>query len=468
MSTFSFETRFGTELRSSDPLKFPGYADRLKLVDELPVVTGGIGRGGHYALVMFDFKAGRMGGSMGAVEGQRIVQTIDWATDNGRPFVACISSGGARMEEGMHALVQMPRITAAMSRHQKAKLASIGVFNGAVTGGVYIALGSRTTMRIAGPGTTIGFAGPAVVKAALGVEPDMECYTSEYAHQRRQIDAIVEPDQQEAWVSAALGLGRLPLRLGRPVRFPLAPARPPESATELVANARNPKGPSGIDYVAGLMSSFVEFGGTDPTLRTGIADFEGCRVVVIASDRHAGNGLTTVDGFKGANRAMKVAQQLGLPLITFVDLSADPSPEKANMARAIGKAMKRMGNLSVPKVSFVVGEGGSGGALALTNGNLHLLENSSFFAVIAPELAEAIKSKSLTGVDMAELMRLQHHQAIEQGWLSSVVANDYRAIADAIRTGIESPDRAQDRYARATDLALDHSANGAGPSLSLI
>ena len=152
-----------TDLHSGDPLDFPGYAQALKDAPEESVRTG---RTEHHVLIESRFDA--FGGSMGVVAGERISRAFDRATELGLPVVCVTRSGGARMQEGMVALVQLGRTAAAARRHAEAGLLSIAVHRSPTTGGVLASYGSLCDLRAVEAGAVIGFAGPRVVAETTG------------------------------------------------------------------------------------------------------------------------------------------------------------------------------------------------------------------------------------------------------------------------------------------------------------
>src|SRR5690606_33609580 len=109
-----------------------------------------------------------MGGTMGAAVGEKVVRAYDRARDLGLPVVVWTRTGGARMQEGMVALVQLARTASAARRHAAAGLLSLGVYGSPTTGGVYASFGSLVDVRAAAEGAVIGFAGPRVAEAAVG------------------------------------------------------------------------------------------------------------------------------------------------------------------------------------------------------------------------------------------------------------------------------------------------------------
>ncbi len=191
------------DLASGDPLGFPGYADRL---DQESVT---IGRTATHVRIEGCFEV--LGGSMGVVHGERVVRAFDRATELGLPVVCVTRSGGARMQEGMVSLVQLGRAVSAVRRHADAGLLSVAVMRSPTTGGVFASYASACALRVAEAGAVIGFAGPRIVADTTGESVAGRSHTAETAHAAGLVDAVVAPEDIDAWVDAALGLAPAPL-----------------------------------------------------------------------------------------------------------------------------------------------------------------------------------------------------------------------------------------------------------------
>ena len=134
-------------------------------------------------------------------------------------------------------------------------------------------------------------------------------------------------------------------------------------------------------------------------VRAGLATVAGRRCVVVATDRYHGDGRPTPAGFRLAQRAVRLAGRLGLPVVTLVDTpGADPSPasEADGLAGEIARTFAGPGRVPTPVVSVCVGEGGSGGALALSYADRLLMTEHAVFSVIGPEGAAAILERDPT------------------------------------------------------------------------
>lgn len=396
-----------------DPLAFPGYDPPRPE----SVLTG---RTAHYAVVEGRFDV--LGGSMGAAHGERVVRAYRRAVDERLPVVVVTATGGARMQEGMVSLVQMARAAAAARDHAAAGLLSIAVLGHPTTGGVYASYASLTDIRAAELGATVGFAGPRVVAHRS---------TAEGAFATGLVDALLEPGDAAGWVEAALGSRGVPL--------PRRRQPPPYEGSDGTAwgevqLARSPERPTGIDWAADLCSSWTELRGADPVIRAGLATMAGQRLVVVASDRYCPSAFGPADGgdgrpgpaaFRLAQRAFALAGRLGLPVLTLVDTpGADPGPESEadGIAGEIARTFAAMDAVPTPTVSVCVGEGGSGGALALACADRLLIQRHAVFSVIAPEGAAAILHRDPgRAPEVAGQLRLTSKALAELGIVDAVV-----------------------------------------------
>jgi len=455
-----------TELASADPLHFPGYAGALAATPGESVRTGLAESGGaQLVLIQSDFDI--FGGTMGAVAGEKIVRSFRRAADRGLPVIAVTQTGGARMQEGMAALIQMPRTVAAADEHARSGLLSAIVYRPPTTGGVYASWASLLDVRAAEPGATLGFAGPRVVRQVTGEAPPAWSHTAESAYAAGLVDALVERSGQVAWVNAVLGSADWPLGRVGPARIPAAtpatPAAPPLTARQAIRQARSRSRPSGLEWASALCSSWIELRGQDPAIRAGLARIGGERVVVVAMDRYADAAGAARPGpaaYRLARRAIGLADRIGLPLLTLVDTpGAEPGPaaERDGIAAGIAATLRAMARLRTPSVAICVGEGGSGGAMALGHADRLYMLPGSVFSVISPEGAAAILYRDTSRADeLAGPLRLTSAEltglGIADGVLPELAADRItrlrRAVTGAL--GTAQPGDRDRRLAKAT------------------
>lgn len=187
-----------------------------------------------------------------------------------------------------------------------------------------------------------------------------------------------------------------------------APAAAPPShpAWQRVQLARHPKRPHSLDYIERLFTDFHEIHGDrsfgdDPAIVAGFAFFRGTPVVVVAEQKGRDTkqkllrnfGMPKPEGYRKALRVMQMASKFGRPVVTFLDTpGAYPGidAEERGQAEAIARNLREMARLACPVVCVCIGEGGSGGALALGVGNRVLMLENTVYSVISPESCAAI------------------------------------------------------------------------------
>lgn len=425
--------RWDEDFHSADPLAFRGYVPPA--TEDESVRTALVLLGSQKA-VWIDCAFARQGGTMGSVAGDRIVRAFDRATERGLPVVQTVSSGGARLQEGMVSLVQMARATSAAARHAEAGLMTAAYLHSPCTGGVFASWASLADVRAAEPGATIGFGGPRVVAQVTGQFPPPTSHKAESALEHGLVDAVVPAQDRWEWLAAAVGAGT-----GSPLEPPAGRAYEPDRSAvpadpyELLVRCRSHARPSGLEWAAWLTDSWVELRGADPTFRAGLATVAGRRVVVVAMDRFGGRDGAlhpTPDAFRLAQRALGLADRLRLPVLTLVDTpGADPSPasEAAGIAGEIARTLLAMARLRSASVGLVVGEGGSGGAIALAHSDQLLMTEGSVFSVIGPEAGAAILYRDAQRApELTRDLRMTSAELERLGVVDVVVAEDVAAV----------------------------------------
>ena len=213
------------------------------------------------------------------------------------------------------------------------------------------------------------------------------------------------------------------------------------SADERVLIARNEARPTGRDYIDRLISDFCEFGGDrlhaeDVSIVCGVGRFHGISVVVIAQERGKSLdekishrfGMPNPEGYRKAERLMKHADRFGLPIITFVDTpGAYPGKEaeENGQGSAIAHCLLTLSRLRVPVVNVFVGEGGSGGALAIGFGDCMIMLENSVFSILSPEgFASILYKDSSRWKEACENMKMTAAELKEMGICDCVIEED--------------------------------------------
>jgi acetyl-CoA carboxylase carboxyl transferase subunit beta len=385
--------------------------------------------------------------------GERVVRAYGRACDLRLPVVVATRTGGARLQEGMVALIQLARTADAARRHRDAGLLSLGVYGSPTTGGVYASYASLVDVRAAVEHAVIGFAGPRVAEGTLGEPLPPGSHTAEAAYEEGLVDELLTPTGAAEWVDVALGRADRPLPT-RPLPAWADPAA--GGAWGEVLRARAVGRPTGIDRAARLCTSWLELRGTDPVVRAGLATVAGHRCVVVATDRYHREGRPRPAGFRLAQRAVRLAGRLGLPVVTLVDTpGADPSPasEADGLAYEIAHTFAVMAACPTPIVSVCVGEGGSGGALALSVADRLLMAEHAVFSVIGPEGAAAILERDLARApDVADRLRLTSADMSRLGVIDAVIAEGQSSLDAAVAAALDAavPGERTARFDRVT------------------
>ncbi|GAA3083561.1 acetyl-CoA carboxylase carboxyltransferase subunit alpha [Streptosporangium carneum] len=405
-----------------DPLGFTDslpYPERLRRARErtgseeaVTCVTGTL-MGHPVVAAVMDFRF--MGGSLGVGVGEAVTRAAETALRTRAPLVVVTASGGARMQEGALALMQMAKTSQALAELDEAGILTVSLLTDPTYGGVAASFATLGDVILAEPGARIGFAGPRVIEQTIRHELPEGFQTAEFLLARGLVDAVVPRvalrpvlasllDVQAPAPAASKPAVSAPATRTRLVRDPgELPERDPE---EVVRTARHQERPTTLDYVNQLLDTFQELrgdrlSGDCPAIVGGVGRFDGRAVVVIGHQKghdtpervQRNFGMALPEGYRKAARLMRLAAKLGLPVVTLVDTpGAHPGvgAEERGQAWAIAESIRLMSGLPVPIVTVITGEGGSGGALALAVADRVLACAGAMYSVISPEGCAAI------------------------------------------------------------------------------
>lgn len=429
---------------ATDPLEFSddkSYQERLasaRLETGLrdAVITGHCRIGGYPAiLAVLDFRF--MGGSMGSVVGEKVARAFERADREDTPIVTVATSGGARMQEGMISLMQMAKTAGAATRLREKGVPYLSVLTNPTTGGIYASFANLGDVIIAEPGALIGFAGPRVVEQTMGEPLPPDSHKAEFLLDHGMLDAVVEPERMKGILTALLACLADDVRfdMGRGPKREVPRTPEPPKGWDVVQLARREDRPTALDYISRIFNDFVELHGDrtygdDPALVMGFAKLAGRSVVVVGQERGHGDpvrrgGHMLPEGYRKAQRAMRLAEKFGLPLVSMLDTpGALPTyeSEQRGLAMSLATSLSTLSELRAPTVSVVIGEGGSGGALALGACDRMLMMENSIFSVIAPEGAAAILYRDTSRAeDLADSLKLTAHDLLKLEIIDSIV-----------------------------------------------
>ena len=461
---------FDRNLVSVDPLQFMDrrpYRERLiearRQTGLREAVTTGVCQIGGRPVVLAVFDFGFMGGTMGSVVGEKVANAFEQATRRRIPLVTVAASGGARMQEGMLSLMQMAKVSAAASRHDRERLAFISILTDPTFGGVTASFASLGDVILAEPGAQIGFVGPRVIEQTTGTALPPDSHRAETLLRSGMLDLVVPRARLRETVQYLVAhLSRPPAARGRAGR------RPPEggsgglAAWEEVRLARHAERPTAQDYITRMTTGFVELhgdrqGGDDPAIIAGLAELDGQTVMIVGHERGGTpemkeahhRGMAGPEGYRKALRLMRLAAKFRIPVITLIDTpGADPSYESEHrgIAQALARSIATMAVLPTPIVAVLIGEGGSGGALALGVADRVFMLEHAIYSVISPEGAAAILYRDPGKAEtLSEALKITAHDLRRLGVIDAVVPEppggahlDHAATAEAVRRHVSA------------------------------
>ncbi|MFJ9846591.1 carboxyl transferase domain-containing protein [Kitasatospora sp. NPDC101155] len=444
----------------------PGYRASLDRARERTgldeaVLTGlGLIDGRPVALVASEF--GFLGGSIGVATAERITRAVERATAERLPLLALPVSGGTRMQEGSAAFLCMLRITAAVQAHRAAGLPYLTYLRNPTMGGVFASWGTLGQLVFAEPGARLGFLGPRVYEELRGVELPADVQRAETLAEHGLVDAVVPPQELRELLRRTLAvLGATPppstgdLRDDGTAPADEQPAEHPD-AWDSVRRSRRPDRPGTRELLRRTAEELVLLdapGGRGGALVRALAVLGGRPVLVVGQQRQSPEHerpFTAAD-LRAVRRTARLAEQLGLPLVTVVDTAGaelSAQAEVDGIAVEIAHCLTTLLALRTPVLAVLLGQGSGGGALALLPADRVLAAGHAWLAPLPPEGASAIVHRD--GAHAAELARTQgigaHHLA-EVGLVDEVVPE----LPDAA----EEPEAFCARMGAALGTALD-------------
>ena len=452
------------ELVTPNPLDYKGYEEKIGSLKEKTgleeaIVTGkACIDGTETVLGVCDGRF--LMASMGEVVGEKIARAVERATAERLPVILFACSGGARMQEGIVSLMQMAKTSAALKRHSDEGLLYISVLTDPTTGGVTASFAMLGDVILAEPKALIGFAGPRVIEQTIGQKLPKGFQRSEFLLEHGFIDGIVERPQLKETLSQILTLheekgsttaveesdlsdGELTSK-GMEITNSLA------EAWDRVQISRMNDRPVGSDYIRELFTDFIEFHGDryfadDKAVIGGVARFRGIPVTVIAQAKGTNTkeniernfGMPSPDGYRKALRLMKQAEKFGRPVICFVDTPGafcGLEAEERGQGEAIARNIYEMSALKVPVRSVIIGEGGSGGALAMAVADEVWMMENSVYSILSPEgFASILWKDSSKAKEAAGVMRLTAEDLYRMGIVEQVFAEPSRYTVENLK-----------------------------------
>lgn len=431
---------------SDDPLSF---IDRIPYKDRLAearadtgyqdAVTSADGKIGGIPTTICVLNGEFMLGSMGRAAGDAIVASMEHALELKQPFIMVTASGGARMQENVLSLMQMARTTVAVNKLHANGIPYIVLLTDPTYGGVTASFAMLGDIHIAESGARIGFAGRMVIEQNIREKLPSNFQTADYLYDHGMVDMVVQRADLKNALEKILAVLTKQTREAKAITIQ-TPAFDKSKksrgmgetdAYDKVLLARNENRPHFLDYINGIVEDWTYLAGDrlyaeDPAMCSGIGFWRGIPSVIIGQEqgrtiesrqKHR-FGMANPDGYRKAQRMMRLAEKFGLPLISLFDTAgafAGREGEERGQSQAVASSIATGLSIKTPYIAVNVGQGGSGGAIAIGTGDRILMLENAIYSVIAPEScatilwrdnnykAIAAAAMKLTARDMADL-----------------------------------------------------------------
>ena len=405
-----------------DPLNF---VDRVPYTERLEegrsdtgyndAVTTADGRIGGIQTTICILNGEFMMGSMGRVAGEAIVASAEHAIQTHQPLIMVACSGGARMQENILSLMQMARTTVAVNKLHEAKIPYIVLLTDPTYGGVTASFAMLGDINIAESGARIGFAGRRVIEQNIREKLPSNFQTADYLYEHGMVDMVVPRVELKSRLEKILAVLT---HQSRPVE-PITTQTPKDSdvskkargmgeneAYDKVLLARNENRPHFLDYVNGIVSDWTYLAGDrlfgeDAAMCGGIGFWNGFPAVILGQEKGRTIetrqlhrfGMPNPEGYRKAQRLMRLAERFNLPVISLFDTAgafAGSAAEERGQSEAVASTIQTGLSIKTPYIAVNVGEGGSGGAIAIGTGDCVLMLENAIYSVIAPESCASI------------------------------------------------------------------------------
>ena len=452
-----------TDFPLCNPLDYPEYEEKLAALKEKThldeAVCIGEARIENSPVVLGVCDARFLMGSMGHTVGEKITGAFEEATKRKLPVVLFCCSGGARMQEGIVSLMQMAKTSAAVKKHSDAGLLYIPVLTDPTTGGVTASFAMLGDIILAEPGALIGFAGPRVIAQTIHQKLPEGFQKAEFLVEHGILDGIVKREDLKQTLSGLLKLherqkgycqfSNIVLSKEEILQDTRRKKTKEMTAWERVQTARDSKRPVSLDYIKEIFDSFMELHGDrafrdDGAIIGGLALLDGQPITVIGIQKGRNTkenigrnfGMPSPEGYRKTLRLMKQAEKFQRPIITFIDTPGafcGVEAEERGQGEAIARNLLEMAALKVPVLSIVIGEGGSGGALALGVGNeVWMLENA-IYSILSPEgFASILWKDSKKAKEASEVMKITAEDLKKLGIIEQVIPEETAASKENI------------------------------------
>ena len=364
--------------------------------------------GSKAMIAVLDF--GFMGGSMGSVVGEKVALAFEVSAKNDYPFIALVSGGGVRIQEGVLSLMQMAKTVTAANRLLENRIPFIVVLTNPSTGHAYASFANLADLILAEPGSLIGLAPMKTLKEASRKPIPLDAHTAEAHLNHGLLDSVVDREELRERLGVILDVlnnnrngsdnrkndDHKNDNRGQAKKQHLPE---PDSSTGVegpLAITKRLGRPTSLEYIRSVVDDFIELrgdrvSGDDRTVVGGLGYLMGERAVIIGQERqaHDDKGIfhTYPEGLRKARRLIELAARFGLPVVTLIDTQGvhpGLESEEQGVGNAIATTMSLMAQVNTPTVAVTIGQGGSEGALALGIADRVLMQQYAVYTPIPP------------------------------------------------------------------------------------
>ena len=380
-----------------------------------------------------------MMGTLSVSVGEIITSAFEYASVNKLPVILFCASGGARIQEGVFSLVQMAKVNAAIKRHSDKGLLYISCLTNPTMGGVTASFGLLGDINIAEKNSQIGFAGKSIIENLYNEILDSNFQTEQYNENNGMIDIIADRKDIRNILLDLLKMINDNNKVVRIDNKDENKSKTNDDLLETLKNARDIDRFKGKDYLISIFDKYIELKGdrinsNDTSILSGIGNIENKSFIfniqnkgrTLKENRETNYGLTRPEGYRKALRISKIAEKFNIPIINIIDSAgADPSiySEKNGQAIAIADCLYTFSDLKTIIISIVVGEGSSGGALALSVCDSIGMLQKSIYTVISPESYLKIMHKEeQVSNELLKSMRFTANDLFEDKIIDEVIS----------------------------------------------
>ena len=382
-----------------------------------------------------------MMGTLSVSVGEIITKAFEYATEKELPVILFCASGGARIQEGMYSLVQMAKVNAAIKRHSDKKLLYISCLTNPTMGGVTASFGLLGDINIAEKNSQIGFAGKSIIENLYNEKLDNDFQTEEYNEKNGMIDIIADRKEIRSILADLLKMINNDNKKVKVDNKCENKSKTNDNLMEILKNVRDLDRFKGKDYLISIFDKYIELKGdrissNDTSILSGIGNIDNKSFIfniqnkgrTLKENKDTNYGLTRPEGYRKALRISKLAEKFNIPIINIIDSAgADPSvySEENGQARAIADCLYTFSDLKTIIISVVVGEGSSGGALALSVCDSIGMLEKSIYTVISPEAYLKIMHKEeQVSNNLLKSMRFTANDLFEDKIIDEVISEN--------------------------------------------